>query len=64
MHARVTQGNENITDEGEAPVDWTRQESYDPVQLALCTISVLSDEEKQALIGHMNQAGEQDFQTA
>jgi hypothetical protein len=63
-HARVTQGNESITDEGEALVDWTRQESYDPVQSALRTISVLSDEEKQALIGHMNQAGEQDFQTA
>jgi hypothetical protein len=51
-------------DEGETLVDWTRQEAYDPVQSALCTISVLSDEEKQALIGHMNSTGEQDFQTA
>jgi hypothetical protein len=51
-------------DEGETLVDWTRQESYDPVQSALRTISVLSNEERQALIGHMNSAGEQDFQTA
>ena len=51
-------------DEAETLVDWTWQESYDPVQSALRTISVLSDEEKQALIGHMNSTGEQDFQTA
>ena len=63
-HARATQENKNIMDEGETLVDWTRQESYDPVQSALRTISVHSDEEKQALIGHMNNAGEQDFQTA
>ena len=62
--ARAAQENENIMDEGETLVDWTRQESYDLVQSALRTISVLSDEEKQALIRHMNNAGEQDFQTA
>ena len=38
--------------------------SYDPVQSALSTIAVLSAEEKQAFICHMNEAGEQDFQTA
>jgi hypothetical protein len=62
--ARATQEDENIMDEGETLVDWTRQEFYDPVQSVLCTISILLDEEKQALVGHMNNAGEQDFQTA
>jgi hypothetical protein len=62
--ARATQEDESSMGEGETAVDWTRQEAYDPVQSALRTISVLSDEEKQALIGHMNNAGEQDFQTA
>ena len=54
--------------EGASLIDWeepaTTTSSYDPVQLALSTISVLSAEEKQALICHMNEAGEQDFQTA
>ena len=63
-HACATQESKNIMDEGETLVDWTRQESCDPVQSALRTISVLSDKEKQALIGHMNNVGEQDFQTA
>ena len=48
-------------------IDWeepTTTLSYDPVQSALSTIAVLSAEEKQALICHMNKAGEQDFQTA
>ena len=48
-------------------IDWeepTATSSYDPVQSALSTIAVLSAEEKQALICHMNEAGEQDFQTA
>jgi len=62
--ARATQENEGSVDEGETLVDWTKQEPYDPVQSALRTISVLSEEEKQALIGHMNNMGEQDFQTA
>jgi hypothetical protein len=62
--ARATQESESSVDEGETLADWMRQEAYDPVQSALCTISVLSDKEKQALIGHMNNAGEQDFQTA
>ena len=61
---RVRATQESEVDEGETLVDWARQEAYDPVQSALRTISVLSDEEKQALIGHMNNAGEQDFQTA
>ena len=53
--------------EGASPIDWeepaTTTSSYDPVQSALSTIAVLSAEEKQALICHMNEAGEQDFQT-
>ena len=61
---RVRATQESEVDEGETLVDWARQEAYDPVQSALRTISVLSDEEKQALIGHMNNAGGQDFQTA
>ena len=53
--------------EGASLIDWeepTVSSSYDPVQSALSTIAVLSVEEKQALICHMNEAGEQDFQTA
>ena len=47
-------------------IDWLdpTPPSYDPVQSALSTIVVLSVEEKQALICHMNELGEQDFQTA
>ena len=56
------------TSEGASLIDWeepaTTTSSYDPVQSALSTIAVLSAEEKQALICHMNEAGEQDFQTA
>ena len=54
-------------DEGASLIDWeepTTPSSYDLVQLALSTIAVLLAEEKQALICHMNEAGEQDFQTA
>ena len=53
--------------EGASLIDWeepTTASSYDPVQSALSTIAVLSAEEKQALICQMNEAGEQDFQTA
>ena len=56
----------NLTDQTSL-IDWeepTTASSYDPVQSALSTIAVLSAEEKQALICHMNEAGEQDFQTA
>ena len=47
-------------------IDWKEPMamSYDPIQSALSTIAVLSAEEKQALICHMNEVGEQDFQTA
>ena len=48
-------------------IDWEEPaptSSYDPVQSALSTIAVLSAEEKQALICQMNEAREQDFQTA
>ena len=54
------------TSEGASLIDWeepTAPSTYDPVQSALSTIAVLSAEEKQALICHMNEAGEQDFQT-
>ena len=53
--------------EGASLIDWEEPatpSAYDPVQSALSTIAVLSAEEKQALICHMNEAGEQDFQTA
>ena len=53
--------------EGASLIDWeepTSVSTYDLVQSALSTIAVLSAEEKQALICHMNEAGEQDFQTA
>ena len=53
--------------EGTSLINWEEPAStptYDPVQSALNTIVVLSAEEKQALICHMNEAGEQDFQTA
>ena len=53
--------------EGASLIDWeepTITSSYDLVQSALSTIAVLSAEEKQALICHMNETGEQDFQTA
>ena len=56
----------NLSDQASL-IDWeepTATSSYDPVQSALSTIAVLSAEEKQALICHMNEAGEQDFQTA
>ena len=56
----------NLNDQASL-IDWeepTTTSSYDPVQSALSTIAVLSAEEKQALICHMNEAGEQDFQTA
>ena len=56
----------NLSDQASL-IDWEEPaaaSSYDPVQSALSTIAVLSAEEKQALICHMNKAGEQDFQTA
>ena len=64
---KKTQARTANTSEGASLIDWEEPAaplSYDPVQLALSTIAVLSAEEKQALICHMNEAGEQDFQTA
>ena len=60
--ARVT----NLS-KGASLINWeepTTTSSYDLVQSALSTIAVLLAEEKQALICHMNEAREQDFQTA
>jgi hypothetical protein len=62
-YARTTYKSEEGTDERETLVEWSKPEPYNPVQTALRTISILSDEEKQTLIGHINGAGEQDFQT-
>ena len=53
--------------DGASLIDWEEPattSTYDPVQSALSTIVVLSAEEKQAHICHMNEVGEQDFQTA
>ena len=64
---KKTRARTTNTDGGASLIDWeepTVASSYDPVQSALSTIAVLSAEEKQALICHMNEAGEQDFQTA
>ena len=64
---KKTRARTTNLNEGASLIDWeepTTTSSYDPVQSALSTIAVLSAEEKQALICHMNEAGEQDFQTA
>jgi hypothetical protein len=51
-------------DEEETLIDWSKPEPYNPVQSALNTIAILSDEEKHALITQMSGAREEDFQTA
>ena len=64
---KKTQARATNISKGASLIVWEEPAStstYDPVQLALSTIVVLSAEEKQALICHMNEAGEQDFQTA
>ena len=67
-HPKKARARTTNVSEGASLIDWeepaTTTSSYDPVQSALSTIAVLSAEEKQALICHMNEAGEQDFQTA
>ena len=66
-HPKNTRARATNISEGASLIVWEEPAStstYDPVQSALSTIAVLSAEEKQALICHMNEAGEQDFQTA
>ena len=66
-HPKKARARATNLSEGASLIDWEEPaptSSYDPVQSALSTIAVLSAEEKQALICHMNEVGEQNFQTA